>query len=196
MAIDLARCRVLDLSQDWDIHTPGFALYEGPTVKWIKRVAFERAGGQWISSTLHVGTHLDAPLHFITGGQDIAAIPLNKLVGWGLHRRSHPLRDRRLRYLRSRALRAVGTRYRHPHRAGGHSRHPYRVPSLLSERLGDGSSAAAAGRDPLLHQASGPDPRVRRLGPSATDLVARGRLCLGRSPVQHGDPKDSRRPRA
>jgi arylformamidase len=82
MAIDLAHCRVLDLSQDWDIHTPGFALYEGPTVKWIKRVAFERAGGQWISSTLHVGTHLDAPLHFITGGQDIAAIPLNKLVGW------------------------------------------------------------------------------------------------------------------
>lgn len=82
MVVDLARCRVLDLSQDWDIHTPGFALYEGPTVKWIKRVAFERAGGQWISSTLHVGTHLDAPLHFITGGEDIASIPLSKLVGW------------------------------------------------------------------------------------------------------------------
>ncbi len=78
----LDRMRVLDLSQDWDIHTPGFALYEGPTVTWVKRLAFERAGGQRITSTLHVGTHLDAPLHFQTNGLDIASIPLSKLVGW------------------------------------------------------------------------------------------------------------------
>nr|WP_231577928.1 cyclase family protein [Thermorudis peleae] len=81
MLADLATMRVLDLSQDWDIHTPGFALYEGPTVKWVKRLAFERAGGQWIGSTLHVGTHLDAPLHFQTNGKDIASIPLDTLVG-------------------------------------------------------------------------------------------------------------------
>ncbi|MBX6754746.1 MAG: cyclase family protein, partial [Thermorudis peleae] len=43
--------------------------------------AFERAGGQWIGSTLHVGTHLDAPLHFQTNGKDIASIPLDTLVG-------------------------------------------------------------------------------------------------------------------
>jgi kynurenine formamidase len=28
-----------------------------------------------------VGTHLDGPLHFITGGEDIASIPLEKLYG-------------------------------------------------------------------------------------------------------------------
>jgi arylformamidase len=72
---------LIDLSQDWDINTPGFANYEGPTIKWIKRLAFERAGGQYIASTLHVGTHLDAPLHFQTNGTDIASIPLDKLVG-------------------------------------------------------------------------------------------------------------------
>lgn len=73
--------QVLDLSQDWDLHTPGFANYEGPTIKWVKRLAFEKAGGQHISSTLHVGTHLDAPLHFQTNGTDIASLPLDTLVG-------------------------------------------------------------------------------------------------------------------
>lgn len=79
--VDLKEVNLLDLSQDWGMHTPAFATYEGPTIKWIKRVAFDRVGGQHISSTLHVGTHLDAPLHFITNGQDVSQIPLNKLFG-------------------------------------------------------------------------------------------------------------------
>jgi len=82
--VDLSNMRVIDLSQNWDVNTPSFATYEGPTVKWIKRPAFEKVGGQFISSTLHVGTHLDAPLHFITNGQDIGSIPLDKLVGPGV----------------------------------------------------------------------------------------------------------------
>ena len=52
---------VLDLSQDFSVHTPAFASYDGPSVKWVKRLAFDKAGGQEITSTLHVGTHLDAP---------------------------------------------------------------------------------------------------------------------------------------
>ena len=81
---DLSNMRIIDLSQNWDGNTPSFATYEGPTVRWIKRPAFEKVGGQFISSTLHVGTHLDAPLHFITNGQDIGSIPLSKLVGPGV----------------------------------------------------------------------------------------------------------------
>ncbi|MBS1583987.1 MAG: cyclase family protein [Bacteroidetes bacterium] len=34
-----------------------------------------------ISTTAHVGTHIDAPLHFIEGGMDAASVPLEKLVG-------------------------------------------------------------------------------------------------------------------
>ena len=37
---------VLDLSQDFSVHTPAFASYDGPSVKWVKRLAFDRAGGQ------------------------------------------------------------------------------------------------------------------------------------------------------
>jgi arylformamidase len=72
---------VLDLSQDFSIHTPAFASYDGPSVKWIKRLAFDKAGGQEMTSTLHVGTHLDAPAHFLSGGKFIGDLPLEWLVG-------------------------------------------------------------------------------------------------------------------
>lgn len=73
--------RVLDLSQDFSVHTPAFASYDGPSVKWIKRLAFDKAGGQELTSTLHVGTHLDAPAHFLSGGKFIGDLPIDFLVG-------------------------------------------------------------------------------------------------------------------
>ena len=73
--------RFLDLTQDFSLHTPAFAGYPGPAIRWIKRLAFERAGGQEITMTLHVSTHLDAPAHFMTGGKFIGDLPLDFLIG-------------------------------------------------------------------------------------------------------------------
>jgi kynurenine formamidase len=73
--------RVLDLSQDFSVHTPAFASYDGPSIKWVKRLAFEKAGGQELTSSLHVGTHLDAPAHFQSGGKFIGDLSLDWLVG-------------------------------------------------------------------------------------------------------------------
>src|SRR5919204_6758849 len=73
--------RLLDLTQDFSMHTPAFASYPGPAIKWIKRLAFERAGGQEMTTTLHVSTHLDAPAHFLSGGKFIGDLPLDFLVG-------------------------------------------------------------------------------------------------------------------
>jgi kynurenine formamidase len=73
--------RPLDLSQDFSVHTPAFAGYGGPSVRWTKRLAFERAGGQELESTLHVGTHLDAPAHFLSGGKFVGDLSLDFLVG-------------------------------------------------------------------------------------------------------------------
>src|SRR5437660_1833798 len=73
--------RLLDLSQDFSVHTPGFAGYGSPSVRWIKRLAFDKAGGQELQSTLHVATHLDAPAHFMTGGKLIGDLPLDLLAG-------------------------------------------------------------------------------------------------------------------
>ncbi len=72
---------LVDLSQDFSVHTPAFASYAGPSIKWVKRLAFDRAGGQEITTTLHVGTHLDAPAHFQSGGKFIGDLPLDFLVG-------------------------------------------------------------------------------------------------------------------
>jgi hypothetical protein len=66
--------RVLDLSQDFSMHTPAFASYDGPSIKWVKRLAFDKVGGQEITSTLHVGTHLDGPVHFWSGGRTIGEL--------------------------------------------------------------------------------------------------------------------------
>jgi kynurenine formamidase len=73
--------RVLDLSQDFGMNTPGFAGYAGPQIRWIKRLAFETVGGQELCTTLHVGTHLDAPIHFFSGGKTIGDLDLQWLVG-------------------------------------------------------------------------------------------------------------------
>ena len=43
---------VLDLSQNWDTNTPGFARYNGPSIKWVKRVAFDGVGGMEIDHEL------------------------------------------------------------------------------------------------------------------------------------------------
>jgi arylformamidase len=79
--VGVSSMRVLDLSQDFGMHTPGFAGYDGPSIKWVKRLAFDKVGGQELTSTLHVGTHLDAPAHFHSGGKYIGEIPLEFLVG-------------------------------------------------------------------------------------------------------------------
>jgi arylformamidase len=79
--VGFERMRVLDLSQDFSMHTPAFASYDGPSIKWVKRLAFDKVGGQEITSTLHVGTHLDGPVHFWSGGRTIGELPLDWLVG-------------------------------------------------------------------------------------------------------------------
>ncbi len=37
-------------------------------------------GGRWSLGT-HTGTHLDAPAHLLAGGEDVAALPLERLSG-------------------------------------------------------------------------------------------------------------------
>src|SRR3982075_3789313 len=73
--------RYLDLTQDFSMHTPAFAGYAGPAIRWIKHLAFDKAGGRELTMTLHVSTHLHAPAHFLTGGKFIGDLPLDFLIG-------------------------------------------------------------------------------------------------------------------
>ncbi len=61
------------------IHWPG-----DPPFQW-RRVAEITGPGTCnlseIQTCVHIGTHIDAPLHFIAGGGDVASLPLSKLCG-------------------------------------------------------------------------------------------------------------------
>jgi kynurenine formamidase len=73
--------RLIDCSQPWSGDTPPLPVDEPPVVQWVKRMAGQGTNHQRITTQLHIGTHIDAPLHWRDGGLDIASIPLERLYG-------------------------------------------------------------------------------------------------------------------
>jgi arylformamidase len=72
---------IVDCSQPWNGDTPPFPLDDSPVVQWVKRFPSHGTNHQKISTQLHIGTHIDAPLHWREDGMDIASIPLDRLCG-------------------------------------------------------------------------------------------------------------------
>ncbi|MFH1313932.1 MAG: cyclase family protein [Candidatus Eisenbacteria bacterium] len=68
---------MIDLTQPLSVMTPPWPTYEPLQLKFFKRLAPNGANGQLITTSNHVGTHLDGPVHFCTHGGDIASLPLN-----------------------------------------------------------------------------------------------------------------------
>jgi arylformamidase len=73
--------RLVDLSHPWSGDTPAFPLDENPHVYWAKRIPSHGTNHQRITTQLHIGTHIDAPLHWREEGMDIGSIPLERLLG-------------------------------------------------------------------------------------------------------------------
>jgi len=76
--------KMYDLTQPLSHLTPAWPTYEPLQVKFFKRLCPNGANGQLITTSNHVGTHLDGSLHFCTHGRDIASIPLNELIAPGV----------------------------------------------------------------------------------------------------------------
>jgi len=76
--------QMYDLTQPLSHLTPPWPTYEPLQIKFFKRLSSNGANGQLITTSNHVGTHLDGSLHFCTHGRDIAAIPLTDLIGPGV----------------------------------------------------------------------------------------------------------------
>ena len=53
-------------------------------MKYIKRKAEHGVNDQYIQTSNHMGTHLDAPRHFVTNGRTIDEIPIEWLCGPGV----------------------------------------------------------------------------------------------------------------
>ena len=76
--------KLYDLSQPLNADAPFWPYYPPFEVKYIKRKAEHGVNAQYIQTSNHIGTHLDAPRHFVTGGMTIDEIPLDWLYGPGV----------------------------------------------------------------------------------------------------------------
>jgi kynurenine formamidase len=76
--------KVVDLSHPWGMDTPPWVGYPSPKITYTQRLPYNKIVSQWIETSLHIGTHMDAPLHGTPGGCDMASIPLDQLVGDGV----------------------------------------------------------------------------------------------------------------
>lgn len=75
--------RLVDLTQTFTDNMPVFP--GDPCARLYQTMGVTKDGftDHKIESTMHVGTHIDAPLHMIEGGACICDIPLNQCTGKG-----------------------------------------------------------------------------------------------------------------
>ena len=62
--------KIYDLSQPLNEQVSFWPYYPPFEVKYIKRKAEHGVNAQYIQTSNHMGTHLDAPRHFVTGRHD------------------------------------------------------------------------------------------------------------------------------
>lgn len=79
--------RVYDLTQDLSIHTPPWPSYMPLGLQYFKRIAGAHMGqganGQIMTTSNHVGTHMDGEIHFHASGRSIGQVPLKEWIGPG-----------------------------------------------------------------------------------------------------------------
>jgi len=64
--------KLVDLSHLWNIHTPPWSGYPSAKIWYFQRLQDAGVVSQMIETTLHMGTHLDAPMHL--GGRGTSPV--------------------------------------------------------------------------------------------------------------------------
>ena len=71
--------KMYDLTQPLSIHTPPWPSYMPLGIQYFKRIAGAHMGqganGQIITTSNHVGTHMDGEIHFHASGRTIGQVP-------------------------------------------------------------------------------------------------------------------------
>ena len=79
--------KMYDLTQRLSVHTPPWPSYIPLSVQYFKRIAGAHMGqganGQVITTSNHVGTHMDGEIHFHASGRSIGQVPMSEWVGPG-----------------------------------------------------------------------------------------------------------------
>ncbi|MFH1729526.1 MAG: cyclase family protein [Pseudomonadota bacterium] len=77
--------KVFDLTQRLSIHTPPWPSYMPLGLQYFKRLAGAHMGqganGQIVTTSNHVGTHIDGEIHFHANGRTIGDVPLHEWIG-------------------------------------------------------------------------------------------------------------------
>ena len=173
--------QVVDLTQPLSETTPiiqlppPFANTPGLSREEISKYDDRGPAWAWYTLTIgeHVGTHIDAPIHWVTGkdGADIGSIPAQTLVGPGLRDRQDG-RDRGRR-------RRLPAHRRRPRGVGGRERaRPRRGVGAAAHRLG--LARARPGPVPQRRRERAADAGPRRRGLALAGLRARDRRLRDR----------------
>lgn len=80
--------KIYDLTQRLSVHTPPWPSYMPMGLQYFKRIAGAHMGqganGQIMTTSNHVGTHMDGEIHFHSSGRSIGDVPLNEWIGQGV----------------------------------------------------------------------------------------------------------------
>jgi kynurenine formamidase len=74
----------IDLTHTFSIHIPGWVGYPSPKLSYFQRFATQGIVSQLLELPLHSGTHFDAEMHIISGGNDLASVPIDRLCREGV----------------------------------------------------------------------------------------------------------------
>jgi kynurenine formamidase len=76
--------KLIDLTHRFSVHTPGWVGYPSPKLSYFQRFATHGIVSQWLELPLHSGTHFDGEMHIVSGGSDMASVPLTRLCREGV----------------------------------------------------------------------------------------------------------------
>ncbi len=76
--------KLYDLTQEWGAGIPPWPYFPDPVVSSFHRFPRDTLHSMKVDTAMHVGTHVDAPLHFNPEGLDSSEIPLDVLFGDGI----------------------------------------------------------------------------------------------------------------
>lgn len=84
----MEKVKIYDLTQPLSVHTPPWPSYMPLGIQYFKRIAGAHMGqganGQIITTSNHVGTHMDGEIHFHASGRTIGQVPIEEWVGPGV----------------------------------------------------------------------------------------------------------------
>jgi kynurenine formamidase len=75
---------LIDLSQEFSEQMPYSSKFPAPSIEPIRDVEADGINVQQYSSNTHLGTHLDAPRHFVPDGHTIEQLSLDRVSGTGV----------------------------------------------------------------------------------------------------------------